>query len=90
MSPDEGSIDLVSLPLPLLDFSVSFRDSLPFSQGSIDTRSSRPLVKEDDVDRDRRRESTEKQKSAKDLEKKKEKKKNLERQAVEKRRAKSR
>ena len=45
---------------------------------------------EDDVDRDRRRESAEKQKSAKDLEKKKEKKKNLERQVLEKRRAKSR
>ena len=44
----------------------------------------------DDVDRDRRRESAEKQKSAKDLEKKKEKEKNLERQALEKRRAKLR
>jgi len=52
----------------------------------IDARSSRPPVKEDDVDRDKRHESTEKQKSAKDLEKKKEKKKNLERQALEKRR----
>jgi hypothetical protein len=40
-------------------------------QGSIDARSSRPLVKEDDVDRERRRESAEKQKSTKDLEKKK-------------------
>ena len=47
-------------------------------------------MKEDDVDRDRRRESAEKQKSAKDLEKKKEKEKNLERPALEKRRAKSR
>ena len=47
-------------------------------------------MKEDDVDRDRRHESAEKQKSTKDLEKKKEKKKNLERQALEKRRAKSR
>ena len=59
-------------------------------QGSIDARSSKPLVKEDDVDRDKRRESAEKQKSAKDLENKKEKKKNLERQALETRRAKSR
>ena len=47
-------------------------------------------MKEDDVDRDKRCESVEKQKSAKDLEKKKEKKKNLERQALETRRAKSR
>jgi len=47
-------------------------------------------VKEDDVDRDKRRESTEKLKSAKDLETKKEKKKNLTRQALETRRAKSR
>ncbi|XP_021321279.1 TRAF3-interacting protein 1-like [Sorghum bicolor] len=58
--------------------------------GSFDDRSSRPPVKEDDIDRDRRRESAEKQKSAKDLEKKKEKKKNLERQVLETRRAKSR
>ena len=47
-------------------------------------------MKEDDVDRDRRHESAEKQKSAKDLEKKKEKKKNLERQVLDKRHAKSR
>ena len=47
-------------------------------------------MKEDDVDRDKRHESAEKQKSTKDLENKKEKKKNLERQALEKRRAKSR
>jgi len=60
------------------------------AQGSIDAPSSRPPVKEDEVDRDKRRESAEKQKSAKDLEKKKEKKKNLERQALETRRAKSR
>jgi len=39
-------------------------------QGSINARSSKPLVKEDEVDRDKRRESVEKQKSAKDLEKK--------------------
>jgi len=45
---------------------------------------------EDDVDRDKRRESAEKQNSAKDLEKKKEKKKNPERQALETRRAKFR
>jgi len=42
------------------------------------------------VDRDKRRQSTEKQKSAKDSEKKKKKKKNLDRQALEARRAKSR
>jgi len=47
-------------------------------------------VKEDDVDRDKRRESAEKLKSVNDLEKKKEKKKNLARQALETRRAKSR
>jgi len=47
-------------------------------------------LKEDDVDRDKRRESAEKLKSAKDLEKKKEKKKNLARQVLETRRAKSR
>ena len=47
-------------------------------------------MKEDDVDRDKRCESAEKQKSVKDLEKGKEKKKNLERQALETRRAKSR
>jgi hypothetical protein len=92
MRPDEGSVDLVSLSPSLFNFYlyVFFRDLLPFSQGSIDARSSRPPVKEDDADRDKRRESTEKQKSTKDLEKKKEKKKNLERQALMKRRAKSR
>ena len=47
-------------------------------------------MKEDEVDRDKRRESAEKQKSTIDLKKKKEKKKNLERQALETRRAKSR
>ena len=47
-------------------------------------------MKEDEVDRDKRRESAEKQKSAMDLKKKKEKKKNLERQALEARRAKFR
>jgi len=50
----------------------------------------KPSVKEDDVDRDKRRESAEKLKSAKDLEKKKKKKKNLARQALETCRAKSR
>jgi len=40
-------------------------------------------VKEDGVDRDKRRQSTEKQKSAKDPEKKEKKKKNLDRQALE-------
>ena len=59
-------------------------------QGSIDARSSKPPVKEDEVDRDKRRESAEKQKSAKDLEKKKERKKNLEQQALETRRVNSR
>jgi len=92
MRPDEGSVDLVSLSPSLFDFylSVFFRDLLPFSQGSIDAWSSRPPVKEDDADRDKRHESAEKQKSAKDLEKKKEKKKNLEQQALDKRRANSR
>ena len=47
-------------------------------------------MKEDEVDRDKRRKSAEKQKSAKDLKKKEEKKKNLDRQALEARRAKSR
>ena len=59
-------------------------------QGSIDARSLKPPVKEDDTDRDKRRESAEKLKSAKDLEKKGEKKKNLARQALETRRVKSR
>jgi len=61
-----------------------------FWQGRIDVRSSRPPVKEDEVDRDARRRSAEKQKSAKDSAKKGEKKKNLDRQALEPRRAKSR
>ncbi|XP_021321682.1 uncharacterized protein LOC110437536 [Sorghum bicolor] len=52
-------------------------------QGPIDVWSSRPKVKEDKVDRDKRRQSAEKQKSAKDSEKKKEKTKNLDRQALE-------
>ena len=49
-----------------------------------------PPVKEDEVDRDKRRWSAEKQKSAKDSKKKEEKMKNLDRQALEARRAKSR
>ena len=47
-------------------------------------------MREDEVDRDRRRQSAEKLKSAKDSAKKGEKKKNLDRQALEARRAKSR
>ena len=47
-------------------------------------------MKEDEVDRDRRRQSAEKLKSAKDSAKKGEKKKNLEHQALDARRAKSR
>ena len=91
MRPDVGSIDLVSLSFLLLDFSIRFWGLLSFLQDSINARSSRPPMKEDDVDRDKRHESAEKQKSMKDLEKKKEKKKkNLEQQALEKRRAKSR
>jgi len=47
-------------------------------------------VKEDEVDCDRRRQSAEKLKSAKDSARKGEKKKNLDRQALDARRAKSR
>jgi len=86
MRPDQGSIDLVSpFPVSILDL---FRPSLRliFARAGID----RCSCKEDNVDRDKRRESAEKLKSAKDLEKKKEKKKNLARQALETRRAKSR
>ena len=74
----------------VFDLSDLPRDLHLLGQGSIDAQSSRPPVKDDDVDLERRRESAEKQKSAKDLEKKKEKKKNLERQALEKHRVKSR
>ena len=74
----------------ILDFFDPSQDLSSLVQGSIDARSSKPPVKEDDVDRDKSRESAEKQKFAKDLEKNKEKKKNLERQALETRRAKSR
>ena len=87
MRPDEGSIDLVSsllvcgfdsrFPwLPFLSLSL-------FSQVSIDVRSLRPPVKEDEVDRDKRRQSAKKQKAAKDSEKKESKKKNLDRQSLE-------
>jgi len=61
-----------------------------FWQGRIDVQSSRPLGKEDEVDRDKRRQSAEKLKSAKDSEKKGKRKKNLDRQALEARRANSR
>ena len=47
-------------------------------------------MKEDGVDRDKRCQSAEKQKSAKDSAKKEKKKKNLDRQSLEARRAKSR
>ena len=56
--------------------------------GMIDTRSSKPLVKEDDAEREERCTSTEKHKSVKDIEKKEEKRKSLERQVLEERRAK--
>jgi len=70
MRPDEGSVNLVSSSLAY-GFDSGF-PSIPFlslsllSQGSIDVRSSRPPVKEDGVDRDKRRQSVEKQKSTKD------------------------
>jgi len=94
MRPDAGSIDLVC-SLLVFSFDYGFLSapslSLPLSRhGRIDVRSSRPPVKEDEVDRDARRRSAEKQKSAKDSAKKGEKKKNLDRQALEARRAKSR
>jgi hypothetical protein len=53
----------------------------------IDARSSWPPVKEDDVEREKRRASTEKHKTVQDAKKKKEKRKNLERQALEECRA---
>ena len=75
----------------ILDFLRPPFFSFPlFRQVQIDVRSSRPPVKEDEVDRDARRQSAEKQKSVKDSVKKGEKKKNLDRQALEARRAKSR
>ena len=87
MRPDVGSIDLVSYFLAY-GFDSGF-PSIPFlslsllSQGPIDVRSSRPPVKEDEVDRDKRPQSAEKQKSTKDSEKKEKKKKNLDRQSLE-------
>ncbi|XP_021317714.1 PH domain-containing protein DDB_G0275795-like [Sorghum bicolor] len=69
---------------PLLDALKKLRvEGLSAALGPIDVRSSRPPVKEDRVDRDKRRQSTEKQKSAKDSEKKEKKKKNLDRQSLE-------
>ena len=58
-------------------FSSFFLNPPLFWQGRIDVRSSRPPVREDEVDRDARRRSAEKSKSAKDSKKKGEKKKNL-------------
>jgi len=94
MRPDAGSIDLVC---SLLVHSFDSRSlsslflSLPlFWQGRIDVRSSRPPEKEDEVDRDKRRQSAEKLKSAKDSKKKGETKRNLDRQALDTRQAKSR
>ena len=76
--------------LILGSFPPFFLSPLLFWQGWIDVRSSRPPVREDEVDRDARRLSAEKMKSAKDSKKKGEKKKNLDRQALEARRSKSR
>ena len=67
----------------ILDFFRSLLSLPLFWQGQIDVLSSRPLVKEDEVDRDKQHQSAEKQKSAKDSEKKGKKKKNLDRQALE-------
>ena len=93
MKIDKGSINLVSSSY--CRYSVSDLSDPPWHscllvQGSIDARSSKPPIKEDGVDRERRRESVEKQKYAKDLEKKKKEKKNLERKVLEKHRAQSR
>ena len=81
MKPKEGHYDLVSpstlaVGFLLYDF---FLDSCLSCQGVIDARFSRPLVKEDDAEREKRRVSVEKQKSVKDTEEKKKKRKNLER-----------
>jgi len=94
MRPDVGSIDLVCFLL-MHSFDSRFLSSLFPSlsliwQGRIDVRSSRPPVKEDEADRDKRRQSAEKLKSVKDFKKKGEKKRNLDRQALDARRAKSR
>ena len=94
MRPDVGSIDLVcSFLVHSSDsgfLSIPFLSLPLFWQGQIDVRSSRPLVKEDEVDHDKRRQSAEKLKSAKDSEKKGKRKNNLDRQALVARRAKSR
>ena len=92
MRLDAGSIDLVRFLLtcsldsgfpffPPLLLALFFLSQPLFWQGRIDVRSSRPPVKEDEVDHDKRRQSAEKLKSAKDSAKKGEKKKNLDRQA---------
>jgi hypothetical protein len=74
----------------ILDF-LWFFLSLIFACAGIDRCSIlEASSKRGEVDRDKRRESAEKQKSTKDFEKKKGKKKNLERQALETCRAKSR
>ena len=80
MKIDKGSINLVSSSY--CRYSVSDLSDPPWHscllvQGSIDARSSKPPIKEDGVDRERRRESVEKQKYAKDLEKKKKEKKRI-------------
>ena len=51
---------------------------------------SKPLVKEDDAEREKRRASAKKHKTTQDVEKNKERRKNLERQALEERRAQAR
>jgi len=82
---------LFSCTALILDFFLPpFLSNPLFWQGRIDVRSLRPPVKEDEVDRDARRRSAKKQKSAKDSVKKGEKKKNLDRQALDACRAKSR
>ena len=50
-----------------------------FCQGAIDKRSSKPPVKEDDAEREKRRAFAEKHKFVQNAKKKKEKRKNLER-----------
>jgi len=82
MKPKKDYYDLVSLlshcclpPIFGFDFSKIY---VRFAWGAIDARSSKPLVKEDDVEREKRRASAEKHKFVQDAEKKKEKRKNLE------------
>ena len=81
---------LLHTALVLDFFSIPFLSIPLLEQGQIDVRSSKPLVKEDDVDRDARRRSAEKQKSTKDSANKRREKENIDRQALEARRAKSR